>query len=324
MEQKLFFVGLVMAAYTYGLKKASAAGKLNVRLTAALWHGLFCAAAAYIIMMIVAVFLENRAGAAYSLTKEQKIIWAAAVIIGALWGFFKMKRQADEPAKAITKSDLEWGETLYSAMLLASVVMYLFIQAFKIPSGSMRMTFLEGDQLFVNKFIYGFRAPYTKPKFLKLRPVERGDVVVFRFPSESPEELQCGGIQYGKDFIKRVIGLPGDKVEVANGAVIVNGKTLSDETYAQYTDMRRIPPPARVETQTYQQTWETRNLGRVYGEMIRDNFGPVTIPQGSYFMMGDNRDHSCDSRFWGAVPEENIKGKAWFIYWPPMRIRTAI
>ncbi|MBI5742932.1 MAG: signal peptidase I [Elusimicrobia bacterium] len=219
------------------------------------------------------------------------------------------------------KKDMEWSETVFSAVLLASVVMYLFIQAFKIPSGSMERTFLIGDHLFVNKFVYGFRIPYTQKKILKFGHVKRGDIVVFRFPSEDPREFQCGGSQYGKDFIKRVIGLPGDKIEVRGGRVYVNGELRNDEPYAQYLDQMRYPPGAgKVSAADYQSFWENRMLGKMFSEYIRDNFGPVTVPPGSYLVMGDNRDRSCDSRYWGPVPEANIKGSAWFTYWPPTRV----
>jgi len=215
---------------------------------------------------------------------------------------------------------MEWSETVFSAVLLASVVMYLFVQAFKIPSGSMESTFLIGDHLFVNKFIYGFRIPYTHKKVLQFRKVQRGDIVVFQFPSNDPREFQCGGSQYGKDFIKRAIGMPGDTVEVRDGQLLVNGQKPASEPYAQFLDQMRYPKAAeKVPPADYQVYWENRMLGKMFSEYIRDNFGPVTVPAGNYMMMGDNRDRSCDSRYWGPVPEALIKGKAWFTYWPISR-----
>jgi signal peptidase I len=210
---------------------------------------------------------------------------------------------------------------VFSAVLLASVVMYLFVQAFKIPSSSMERTFLVGDHLFVNKIIYGLRIPYTKAKLVKFFKVKRGDIVIFQFPSDDPREFQCGGSQYGKDFIKRVVGLPGDTVEINGGRLIVNGKSVGDEPYAQYQDPMRYPRGASsVDPKEFQKYWEDRLPGKMFAEYIRDNFGPVTVPAGSYMVMGDNRDRSCDSRYWGPVPENRIKGKAWFTYWPPSRI----
>jgi signal peptidase I len=216
---------------------------------------------------------------------------------------------------------MEWSETIFSAVVLASVVMYLFVQAFKIPSGSMKMTFLEGDHLFVNKFIYGFRIPYTKKKLLSFGKIHRGDIVVFQFPSSDPDDIQCGGRQYGKDFIKRVIGLPGEQVALKDGVVFIDGKKSPDEPYTQYLDAMRYPGPNnKISPEDYQRFWENRTLPRFVSELVRDNFGPVTVPKGNYLVMGDNRDRSCDSRYWGPVPESLIKGRAWFTYWPPGRI----
>ncbi|MBI4655620.1 MAG: signal peptidase I [Elusimicrobia bacterium] len=217
---------------------------------------------------------------------------------------------------------MEWSETIFSAVILASVVMYLFIQAFKIPSGSMRMTFLEGDHLFVNKFIYGFRIPFTDKKILKFKKPRRGDIVVFQFPSNSPDDTQCGGKQYGKDFIKRVIGEPGDTVQIRKGEVYVNGEKLK-ENYVQFADPSRYNAyPERVKPEDYQNFWEQRMLGKMFADSVRDDFGPVKAPQGHYLVMGDNRDRSCDSRYWGPVPDHLIKGSALFIYWPPSRISS--
>ncbi|OIO03957.1 MAG: signal peptidase I [Elusimicrobia bacterium CG_4_10_14_0_2_um_filter_56_8] len=217
---------------------------------------------------------------------------------------------------------MEWSETVFSAVLLASVVMYLFVQAFKIPSGSMEKTFLIGDHLFVNKFVYGFRIPYTRTKILKFNKVEKGDIIVFQFPSSDPREFQCGGSQYGKDFIKRVVGMPGDTIEVKNGQLYVNGASAGEEPFAQYLDGYRYPKATeKIDQKDYQTYWQNRMLGKMFSEYIRDNFGPVVVPDGQYMVMGDNRDRSCDSRYWGAVPETLIKGKAWFTYWPPSRMR---
>jgi signal peptidase I len=178
--------------------------------------------------------------------------------------------------------------------------------------------------LFVNKLIYGIKIPFTKIKILSLRDIKRGDVVVFRFPGNNPTQPHCGGLQHGKDFIKRIIALPNETVEIRQGKVFVDEKPLEDNLYANYTDVRRISFPSsfEVDFKEYQTLWQTNQLGFKYGEFLRDNFGPVKVPQNSYFVLGDNRDHSCDSRFWGPVPDINIKGKAFFIYWPPNRLGT--
>lgn len=155
------------------------------------------------------------------------------------------------------------------------------VQAFKIPSGSMIPTLDIGDHILVNKFIYGVRLPFTDVILIPIKAPERGDVIVFRFPKDE-----------SKDFIKRVVGLPGDTIEVKNKEVYINGQKQS-EPFAIHEDSTTFP-------KTIQE---------------RDNFGPVSVPQNSYFVMGDNRDHSLDSRFWGFVDFSKVKGQAFLIYW---------
>jgi signal peptidase I len=185
----------------------------------------------------------------------------------------------------------------------------------------MRNTLIEGDHLFVNKFIYGIRIPFTQKKVLKIKEVKRGDIVVFRFPSDDPDEFHCGGKQYGKDFVKRVIGLPGEKIEMRNVIPFINGVAIGVEKYAQYLDGKRMPELTdKVEQKIVQEIWEKRQSGKYFSDYVRDNFGPIIVPPNSYFVLGDNRDRSCDSRYWGPVPEKEIKGTPLFIYWPPSRI----
>lgn len=154
------------------------------------------------------------------------------------------------------------------------------MQAFKIPSGSMIPTLQIGDHILVNKFIYGVRLPFTDIVLVPIRTPQHGDVIVFRFPEDKE-----------KDFIKRVIGVPGDTIQVKNKVLFVNGQA-QNESYAIYD--RSFSPPGMSE---------------------RDNFGPVSVPEHAYFVMGDNRDHSLDSRFWGFVDFSELKGKAFLIYW---------
>ena len=175
----------------------------------------------------------------------------------------------------------EWVESIAIALILALFVRTFVVQAFKIPSGSMEPTLLIGDHLLVNKFLYGTKIPFTDIKVMPIREPERGDVVVFVYP-----------VDPSKDFIKRAIGLPGDKVEVRNKKVYVNDIAISDP-HAHFADDTIIP----------------------MGSDPRDNFGPVTVPPDSLFVMGDNRDRSYDSRFWGFVRKSEIKGKAFILYW---------
>ncbi len=329
MEEKLFWIGIVMGIHLFlsrhfREKELFKDGGLFTRA----WHAVFAALISFTGMILLAVSLDNSRGdvvTAVLFSGKQLTYGLLAACAGAAYALWKSGagekgKNKDALTEAI-KVDMEWSETVFSAVLLASVVMYLFVQAFKIPSGSMEKTFLVGDHLFVNKFVYGFRIPYTKTKILKFRHVKRGDIVVFQFPSEDPREFQCGGSQYGKDFIKRVVGMPGDIVEVKAGRAYVNGVLVQDEAYTQYLDLYRYPKATdNVAPRDYQAYWENRMLGKMFSEYIRDNFGPVTVPKGHYMVMGDNRDRSCDSRYWGPVPESLIKGKAWLTYWPPSRI----
>jgi len=325
MEAKLLFVSLVMGVHYFLNRHFEKKGLLNSRRRIALWHGFFWALAGFLLAYAAAVFLDNRKDfvSPALITGKQIFHGALCAIAGFAWGFLSAMRQsADQKTlDRYLKEDKDWSESVFSSVLFVSIFMYLVMQSFKIPSGSMRTTLMEGDHLFVNKFIYGLKIPFKSEKLLKLRPVKRGDVIVFRFPSEDPKELQCGGSQYGKDYIKRVIGLPGDTVEIREGRVYLNGALQDDGGYARYDDAR-LPTPKYLTTgPEYQKFWTARMLDKVAGGYVRDYMGPVTVPEGQYFAMGDNRDHSCDSRYWGPVPEENIKGKAWFIYWPVPRIK---
>ena len=172
---------------------------------------------------------------------------------------------------------LEYLEALAVALVLAFVIRTFVVQAFKIPSGSMLDTLLIGDHLLVNKFLYGTHIPFTDKVVLPLEEPQRSDVIVFEFPEDTT-----------KDFIKRIIGVPGDVVEMKDKVLTRNGETLV-EPYIKHTDSGL--------------------------QQRRDNFGPITVPAGKYFVMGDNRDESYDSRFWGFVDKDKIRGKAWMIYW---------
>ncbi|MCP4116020.1 MAG: signal peptidase I [Desulfobacteraceae bacterium] len=174
-------------------------------------------------------------------------------------------------------------EAILIAVVLALFIRTFVVQAFKIPSGSMKNTLLIGDHILVNKFIYGVKIPFTDGKnLIPLSNPERKDIVVFKYP-EDPK----------KDFIKRVVGVAGDKIEVRNKKLYVNDILQESEPYAIHKDPRIIPAQFTA----------------------RDNFGPVTVPDHSLFVMGDNRDNSHDSRFWGFVDLKAVKGKAFIIYW---------
>jgi signal peptidase I len=192
----------------------------------------------------------------------------------------------------------EYTEAIVVAVLLTVLIRIFIIQAFRIPTGSMEDTLLVGDFLFVNKFIYGAHVPFTDFRLPGVRAPERGDIVVFEYPKD-PD----------RDFIKRVIGLPGETVEIVNTVVFVDGKLL-EEPYAKHTATRRRP--------------EDYENPQIYppGAGNRDYYGPITVPAGHYFVMGDNRDQSDDSRFWGFLEGNLIKGKAVMIYLSLERNRT--
>jgi signal peptidase I len=172
-------------------------------------------------------------------------------------------------------------EAILVAVVLAMFIRTFVVQAFKIPSGSMKETLKIGDHILVNKFVYGVKLPFIDKTVVPIKEPKRGDIVVFKFP-EDPD----------KDFIKRVVALEGDTVEIRNKKVYVNGKYV-DGAFAIHTDPHTMPSVMQP----------------------RDNFGPVTVPKDSLFVMGDNRDHSYDSRFWGFVDLEAVKGKAFIVYW---------
>ena len=193
---------------------------------------------------------------------------------------------ADESEKKKKSTIREYYEALLIAIVFVNFARIFAFQAFKIPSASMEDNLLVGDHIIVNKFIYGPKAPLLGG-LLPLRDIERGDVIVFRYP-EQPEI----------DFVKRVVGLPGETVVIRDKKVVVDGRTI-DEPYAFFDDVRVFPPQP--------------SLPEPYRS--RDQFGPYRVPSGHYFAMGDNRDHSHDSRYWGPVPRQMIKGRAFMVYW---------
>ena len=202
----------------------------------------------------------------------------------------KEDRSTEGPIQPKKNIFREYGEAILIAVILALFIRTFVVQAFKIPSGSMKPTLLVGDHILVNKFIYGIKLPFSDITLIPVKDPKRGDIVVFKFP-EDPK----------KDFIKRVIAVAGDKVQIRNKKVYINDKPLED-SYGTHLDPHSI-------------------LG---GARPRDNFGPVTVPSNSFFVMGDNRDHSYDSRFWGFVNLSAVKGKAFIIYWSWDKENTGI
>ncbi len=193
----------------------------------------------------------------------------------------KDKSVTDTGAPAKTGRLRENIEAILIAVVIALFIRTFVVQAFKIPSGSMKQTLLVGDHILVNKFIYGVKIPYLNTVILPVTVPARGDIVVFKYPVDPK-----------KDFIKRVIGVAGDVIEIRDKVVSVNGERLHQD-FAVFSDHRTISGGMRP----------------------RDNLGPITVPKDALFVMGDNRDESYDSRFWGFVPVRDVSGKAFVIYW---------
>lgn len=179
----------------------------------------------------------------------------------------------------------EWAESIIIAVILALIIRAFIVQAFKIPSGSMIPTFEVGDRIFVNKFIYGARIPFTDFRFPALAEPKRGDIIVFVSP-EAPR----------KDFVKRLIAQGGQAVEIKNGDIYIDGKPVEN--------------PASVGGIYYYNRGDYGKEGKV-----------VKVPEDSYYALGDNSASSRDSRYWGFIPKKNIIGKAILVYWPIYRIR---
>ncbi|MFZ6008082.1 MAG: signal peptidase I [Nitrospirota bacterium] len=178
----------------------------------------------------------------------------------------------------------EYTKAIGTALILALIIRTYVVQAFKIPSGSMLQTLLIGDHILVNKFIYGTKMPFSDNRILIFTKPKRGDIVVFKYP-EDPS----------RDFIKRVIAVEGDIIESKKKTIYVNGNPIN-ESYVQHTD-------------------NSANSMRTGTIEPRDNFGPYLVPKNKLFVMGDNRDQSYDSRYWGYVDMKEVKGKAFIIYW---------
>ncbi len=194
----------------------------------------------------------------------------------------KTKNKAPSEVVLIRRSRFrENAEAIFVAIVIALFIRTFLVQAFKIPSGSMKPTLQIGDHILVNKFIYGVKIPYLNTVIWPMKHPQRGDIVVFKYPLDPK-----------KDFIKRVIGIPGDEVEIRNKTVYVNRQRLNHDI-GVFSDPHIIPGNLRP----------------------RDNLGPISVPAGALFVMGDNRDESFDSRFWGFVPLRDVSGKAFIIYW---------
>ncbi len=244
------------------------------------------------------------------------ILFVLLLVSGAIWAVdslvFKPKRAAD----AKEPWWVEYGSGFFPVILLVFVLRSFIVEPFKIPSGSMIPTLLVGDFILVNKYTYGIRLPIINKKVLDINQPQRGDVMVFRYPADP-----------SLDYIKRVVGLPGDKVAYQNKRLTINGQAVLVTKQEDYLHSERL----------YYSKQFVEKLGEVEHRILNDDDAPAfindaslfpfrenclynntgvicTVPAGHYFMVGDNRDNSRDSRVWGFVPDENIVGRAFFIW----------
>ena len=222
-----------------------------------------------------------------------------------------LKNLYEQNLSGYSKSKLRQNvEAIVIALCLALLIRTFIVQPFKIPSGSMIPTLLIGDHLLVNKFIYGTKIPFTNIRVLPVENIERGDVVVFKFPGND-------AVNKGLHYIKRAIGLPGDVIDIEGRDVIINGqkvKQVYEGSYDYYEQGTEVSTDKYIDTLSeniFDVIYKKSSVNTTKG---KTNF-PITVPDGHIFVLGDNRDNSYDSRFWGFVPINNISGKAFLIHW---------
>jgi len=246
------------------------------------------------------------------------VLLLAAVITGLIWlwdvKWARPRRMADQSEPIV----VDMARAFFPVIVVVFLIRSFWVEPFKIPSGSMKPTLLVGDFILVNKYTYGIRLPVINKKVIDINPVRRGDVVVFRYP-----------VDPSVDYIKRVIGLPGDKVVYRGKRLTVNGEVVAVQGSGYYTDQEvnymRLPTfleklDGRAHQMMIVPASPTVDLAQVRQFPYRENceynddgFG-CTVPAGHYFMMGDNRDQSADSRYWGFVPDDHIKGRAFYVW----------
>jgi signal peptidase I len=264
------------------------------------------------------VFFIAVMGLLLKFTDFAAVLLIAAVITGVIWLFdarwARRRRTAGEPEPVM----VDMARAFFPVIVVVFVIRSFWVEPFKIPSGSMKPTLLVGDFILVNKYTYGIRIPVINKKVMDVNPIARGDVVVFRYPADP-----------SVDYIKRVVGLPGDKVVYHNKRLTVNGETLPVQGSSFYTDAElnflKLPTYAeKMGAHTHQfmvvpgqppvELSQVRQFAHRENCDYNDDGFSCTVPPGEYFMMGDNRDQSSDSRYWGFVPDDHIKGRA-FLVW---------
>jgi len=230
-------------------------------------------------------------------------LFVASVVTGTIWGGYLLylKSQAREFDEANEPVAVEYARSFFPIVLIVFLLRSFLAEPFRIPSASMMPTLLIGDFLLVNKFTYGIRLPVINKKIIDINEPARGDIVVFRFPKDPTV-----------DYIKRVIGLPGDKVAYYNKKLYINDAPIKQTSLGIYQGV------GQGQDMTGSEHIEENLTGVEHSILIRTDAptveGSYVIPKGNYFVMGDNRDNSNDSRYWGTVPEENLVGKAFFLW----------
>ncbi len=227
---------------------------------------------------------------------------AALVLTGAIWLLDIAVLRKSRGIGAKEPMLVEFSKSFFPVILAVFLIRSFLVEPFKIPSGSMMPTLLVGDFILVNKFSYGLRVPVANNTFFEMKHPQRGEVMVFRFPKDP-----------SLDYIKRVVGLPGDKIEYRNKQIFVNGQPVAQQENGYYDYVA-----AGLNQVSLRRLRE--QLGEHGHDILIDDSNPVldgeiTVPEGQYFVMGDNRDNSNDSRFWGFVPDANVVGKAFMIWW---------
>jgi signal peptidase I len=246
------------------------------------------------------------------------VLLLAAVITGLIWlydaKFARPRRASDVPEPVV----VDMARAFFPVIVVVFLIRSFWVEPFKIPSGSMKPTLLVGDFILVNKYTYGIRLPVVNKKVVEINPIRRGDVVVFRYPADP-----------SVDYIKRVVGTPGDKIAYRGKRLTVNGEMVPVQANGYYTDaelnylrlptfLEKLGPAAHqmmiVPAQPPVDLAQVRQFAHRGNCEYNDDGFSCTVPDGHYFMMGDNRDQSSDSRYWGFVPDDHVKGRA-FLVW---------
>ena len=245
------------------------------------------------------------------------ILLFGTIAAGLIWLldalFFVQKRRQTKAGETLKDPLIvEYSKSFFPVLLVVLILRGFLYEPFRIPSGSMMPTLLAGDFILVNKYAYGLRLPVTHTKLTAGSPPQRGDVAVFRFPDDE-----------SRDYIKRIIGLPGDRIRYHNRRLSINGEPLKTEFSNVYQGLDESPERSinqgcdHIQAKCnvwYEQLGETGYTIMTNPDIRYHANGEVVVPPGHYFVMGDNRDHSNDSRFWGFVPEQNLAGKAVMIW----------